>query len=151
MSDDFELIFDIPDRVCFVFQHFTTGNNANIAQFGIENNPVVQKGFLSLGKLFGNTIIGLTKIGKSPLAAHLARALGLAAISGSEWVKARCTPPMDNMTGYVAALTSYTCRTLAEVGDASLVPKIEPLLSDPNKKVQEDARDAIATLKNRVK
>ena len=44
-----------------------------------------------------------------------------------------------------------TCRTLAVVGDASLVPKIEPLLSDPNKKVQEDARDAIAALKNRAK
>jgi HEAT repeat protein len=44
-----------------------------------------------------------------------------------------------------------TCRTLAEIGDASLVPKIEPLLSDPNKKVQEDARDAIARLKARQK
>lgn len=63
-------------------------------------------------------VIGLTKIGKSPLAAHLARALGLAAISGSEWVKARYTPRADNMTAYVAELTSYTCRTLAVDPDA---------------------------------
>jgi HEAT repeat protein len=39
------------------------------------------------------------------------------------------------------------CRTLAVIGDKSLVSDIEPLLSDPDPKVQKDAQDAIDILK----
>jgi HEAT repeat protein len=39
------------------------------------------------------------------------------------------------------------CRTLAEIGSPAVISKIEPLLNDANKKVQEDARIAIEKLK----
>jgi hypothetical protein len=41
------------------------------------------------------------------------------------------------------------CRTLAVVGDKSVVPSIEPLLQSPDKKIQKDAQDAIFALKNK--
>ena len=39
------------------------------------------------------------------------------------------------------------CRTLAVLGDKSVVPSIEPLLKYPDLNVQKDAMDAIALLK----
>ena len=42
-----------------------------------------------------------------------------------------------------------SCRTLAVIADESVIPKIEPLLNDKEKKVREDAEAAIAKLKAR--
>ena len=39
------------------------------------------------------------------------------------------------------------CRTLAVLGDKSVIPSIEPLQSHPNAAVKKDAADAIFTLK----
>lgn len=42
------------------------------------------------------------------------------------------------------------CRTLAVLGNKELIPKIEPLLTHADKKVQTDAQDAIYKLKNKA-
>jgi HEAT repeat protein len=39
------------------------------------------------------------------------------------------------------------CRTLAVIGDRSVIPSIEPLLTSPNSKIRKDAQDAIEKLK----
>jgi hypothetical protein len=39
------------------------------------------------------------------------------------------------------------CRTLAVIGNKDVIPKIEPLLKNPEPAVQKDAQDAIVALK----
>jgi hypothetical protein len=41
------------------------------------------------------------------------------------------------------------CRTLAVVGDKSVIPAIEPLLASDNSKIKKDAEDAIQLLKSK--
>jgi HEAT repeat protein len=41
------------------------------------------------------------------------------------------------------------CRTLAVLGDKSVIPEIEPLLNSPNAAIKKDAQDAIYTLKGK--
>jgi hypothetical protein len=42
-----------------------------------------------------------------------------------------------------------TCRTLAVIGDKSVIPSIEPLMASPNSKIKQDAWDTIGILKSK--
>lgn len=60
-------------------------------------------------------IVGLSKCGKSPLAARLASALGFAVVPGSEWIKARYVPSDAARASTQAYVTEITTASLLEL------------------------------------
>ena len=60
-------------------------------------------------------IVGLSKCGKSPLAARLAAALGFAIVPGSEWIKARYVPSEAARVSVEAYITEITATSLLEL------------------------------------
>lgn len=55
-------------------------------------------------------------------------------------------PFLKNSNAY---LMRDACRTLAVIGNKSLIPQIEPLLTHPDTKVRKDAQDAITALRSK--
>jgi HEAT repeat protein len=55
-------------------------------------------------------------------------------------------PFLKNSNAY---LMRDACRTLAVIGNKGLIPQIEPLLTNPDKKVSKDAQDAITALQSK--
>jgi len=55
-------------------------------------------------------------------------------------------PFLKNSNAY---LMRDACRTLAVIGNKSLIPQIEPLLANPDTKVRKDAQDAITALRSK--
>ena len=75
---------------------------------------------------------------------------GLKALRGLKAQSAipEITPLLSN-TSLHPNIIRDACRTLAVLGDKDTIKVIEPLLTNPNKAIQQDAQDAIYVLKNK--
>jgi hypothetical protein len=57
--------------------------------------------------------------------------------------------PLLKETGRHPNVIRDACRTLAVLGNKSIIPEIEPLLNSPNAAIKRDAQDAIYALKSK--
>jgi hypothetical protein len=57
--------------------------------------------------------------------------------------------PILKETGRHPNVIRDACRTLAVLGNKSVIPEIEPLLNSSNAAIKKDAQDAIFVLKSK--